>query len=392
MAIITGTALAETLVGTAEGDTITGLGGRDELRGAEGADILIGGAAGDILAGGAGADTYRYTAFSDSSAGQPNQDTILDFETGVDRIDLFALAPSQVSVVRQGADSFVFAVGPGGVVMQIGARNAAINGGDIVGSPTAVFLLGDDGANTLIGAGPGENIVGGFGDDVIIGGGSGDALLGGAGRDVFTYRSTSESATGSQDVLLDFETGLDRIDLSGVAVTAVSIVRSGAQSFVFANSVAGGGPNMVIGSERAINAADLILAAGAGGVTMLGDALANTLIGGVGADTLSGGAGDDLLTGGRSADRLSGGAGADVFRFTAGADSTVAAGDLITDFQVSVDKLDLTGARTSVTDRYGYVASGGATFLFVDLGGDGVNDMLISLLGVTTLQASDILF
>jgi Ca2+-binding RTX toxin-like protein len=58
-----------------------------------------------------------------------------------------------------------------------------------------------------------------------------------------------------------------------------------------------------------------------------GNAIANVLLGGAGNDTLGGGAGQDLLWGE---------AGADVFRFSKGTGL-----DIVADFQVGVDRLDL---------------------------------------------------
>ncbi len=60
------------------------------------------------------------------------------------------------------------------------------------------------------------------------------------------------------------------------------------------------------------------------------------LMGSSSADTLSGGVGDDFLHDGAGADRLTGGAGADVFVFAADTST-----DTITDFQIGVDRIDL---------------------------------------------------
>ncbi len=85
----------------------------------------------------------------------------------------------------------------------------------------------------------------------------------------------------------------------------------------------------------------------AGGVTKTGttgnDALAGTsgddrLDGGSGADTLTGTLGDDVLMDGAGADRLSGGGGEDVFVLAADGEA-----DTVTDFQLGVDRIDLSG-------------------------------------------------
>nr|BFE97441.1 hypothetical protein GCM10020185_79770 [Pseudomonas brassicacearum subsp. brassicacearum] len=85
-----------------------------------------------------------------------------------------------------------------------------------------------------------------------------------------------------------------------------------------------------------------------GSDSLLGSDAADTLLGLAGNDSLSGGAGDDKLDGGAGMDTLTGGAGADTFVFSNRLDSyrnynTGGAnlGDLITDFDISADKIDL---------------------------------------------------
>ena len=84
----------------------------------------------------------------------------------------------------------------------------------------------------------------------------------------------------------------------------------------------------------------------------------DVLLGGAGADTLAGGAGNDRIQGGGGADNLAGGADADIFTYLAASDSTAAAFDTITDFQPTLDKIDLGAlAPTSVS----FATSGGFT-------------------------------
>ena len=78
-----------------------------------------------------------------------------------------------------------------------------------------------------------ENAIGGSGNDTLIandfgctlnGGGGNDILIGGAGRDRLTggaaltpsYSGTASAASGQHDLITDFVSGADKIDLSGI--------------------------------------------------------------------------------------------------------------------------------------------------------------------------------
>ena len=71
----------EKITGGGQDDLIWGMGGNDTLSGGAGDDVLSGGAGRDVLSGGAGADVFIFDA-------DRNQDTVTDFELGVDRLDL----------------------------------------------------------------------------------------------------------------------------------------------------------------------------------------------------------------------------------------------------------------------------------------------------------------
>jgi len=81
---ITGNAAANTLGGGQGDDTLDGGAGNDTLSGGDGVDLLIGGLGNDLLTGGDGADKFRF----DKALGKTNIDTITDFVTGIDRIEL----------------------------------------------------------------------------------------------------------------------------------------------------------------------------------------------------------------------------------------------------------------------------------------------------------------
>ena len=100
-----GEAGADTLYGGAGDDRLFGGDGDDALFGGPGADILLGGAGRDTMTGGPGADLFVFLAASDSLPGASRRDVILDFEAGIDRIDL-----SRIDAVpaTPGDDAFRF--------------------------------------------------------------------------------------------------------------------------------------------------------------------------------------------------------------------------------------------------------------------------------------------
>lgn len=87
-----------------------------------------------------------------------------------------------------------------------------------------------------------------------------------------------------------------------------------------------------------------------------GTASNDVIVGGVNDDTISGGNGNDTITGGAGADLLTGGAGADRFVYTefdqggnviaGNAATPLTAGDVITDFETGVDKINVSAVAT----------------------------------------------
>ena len=79
----------DTIKGNDGDDTIYGGSGSDTINGNNGSDTIVGGYGADDLTGSNGDDRFVYLSVADSSAGQ--FDTISDFRSGSDRIDLTAL-------------------------------------------------------------------------------------------------------------------------------------------------------------------------------------------------------------------------------------------------------------------------------------------------------------
>nr|WP_256673923.1 M10 family metallopeptidase C-terminal domain-containing protein [Pseudomonas fluorescens] len=107
-----------------------------------------------------------------------------------------------------------------------------------------------------------ENAVGGKGDDALIGnhvanrlkGGAGaDRLSGGAGADTFVYDHASDSTPDSPDVILDFESGADKIDVSAV------LKRANISALKFVDRLIGQPGQAVIGYDEGSNEGCLAL-------------------------------------------------------------------------------------------------------------------------------------
>ena len=157
------------------------------------------------------------------------------------------------------------------------------------------------------------------------------------------------------------------------------------------------------------------LTGGLGNDTLNGGDGNDTLIGGDGKDILNGGNGDDILIGGDDMDTMTGGAGKDIFRFEVKGDSlTSSSRDVIADFVVGQDKIDLSGidANTSLLARgdqaftfvgtaarftgagqlrYSYQIIGGKEYTLVEGNTDSGSaaDFSIALLGHHNLTAND---
>ncbi len=112
-------------------------------------------------------------------------------------------------------------------------------------------LAGGSGRDTLLGSG---------GSDELIGGAGADRLRGGGGADSFVFDVARGSAMSQRDLITDFTTGTDQIDLSGIDAKDW---RSGNQAFTFDATGTGGGGQVWI--ERSSSGSDSLLYADTGG-------------------------------------------------------------------------------------------------------------------------------
>jgi len=185
---LTGNEFGQVLAGTSGANLLNGKAGDDYLQGFGGSDVLDGGEGADVMIGGAGDDVM----FADSS-----WDRVIEaVGGGYDRVytsgSLSIEAGSEVEEVR--------------ITDAAGTATATLWGNEF-----GQLLVGNAGKNFLRGDGGSDYLDAGDGDDEIDGGAGNDTLLGGAGRDIFELRDL-----GGTDHILDFVSGVDRIDLSNL--------------------------------------------------------------------------------------------------------------------------------------------------------------------------------
>ncbi|WP_095147672.1 serralysin family metalloprotease [Pseudomonas sp. Irchel s3a18] len=81
---------------------------------------------------------------------------------------------------------------------------------------TVENAIGGSGNDLLIGNAVANELKGGAGNDILYGAGGADKLWGGSGSDTFVFAASSDSRPGAVDQILDFVSGLDKIDLTGI--------------------------------------------------------------------------------------------------------------------------------------------------------------------------------
>lgn len=346
-----GTAFNDTLLGGAGGDVLDGGLGSDVLAGYGGNDILAGGAgAANTLIGGLGDDTYRVSAVGDSiveyaGEGTDTVETVLGAYTLRDHLeilrytgtgtftgtgnsvanDLYGGVGNDVLFGLAGDDRLYG--GNGDDVLRGGLGADRLDGGagvdtaDYSDAGAAVTIRvngqsndGQGAVDTLLNI---ENVVGTAFNDVIIGDGGANRLVGGLGADSLSGMAGNdilEGGTGAANTLIG---GLGD-DIYIVSVAGDSVVEE-----------AGQGTDTVLTALSAFtlrNNVENLTYTGAGAFTGTGNDLSNRITGGTGADRLSGGIGDDILVGGDgAANELAGGQGDDRYIVTAAGDTIVEA-------------------------------------------------------------------
>jgi Ca2+-binding RTX toxin-like protein len=208
---------------------------------------IDGGAGNDIMVGGLGNDTYVMDAAADTVTENASQ--------GTDTIK-----------IQFNTTTYTIANNVENVIVAAGYAP-----GTLTANSTGVNFLGNDKANTFIGA---------AGNDVFDGGSgiAADAFTGNGGIDTVTYANATAAVVAS------------------MTTTTGSAGDAAGDTFATIENLIGSAFND----------------------SLTGDANANTLTGGAGNDTLDGAAGNDILVGGLGNDTLIGGLGSDTYQIGRG--------------------------------------------------------------------------
>ena len=207
MTRLSGSQTDDVLLGTLEADfifsgdghdRIFGHAGNDDLQGGNGDDTLDGGAGSDLMNGGLGSDTVEYLNAS-----------------GRVLVDLFAdasVAP-YARFYDNGApegDTYV------GIENCTGGRFSD----RLLGDNDDSLLHGNNGWDRLYGRQGEDTLIGGLGGDMLYGNNGSDVMTGGTtnqrDRFIFFHDTDSGVGAGNRDVITDFQSGVDRIEISRI--------------------------------------------------------------------------------------------------------------------------------------------------------------------------------
>ena len=387
---LTGSAFGDTLYGGAGANWLSGGGGNDGLSGGAGDDVLDGGTGQDYMVGGAGNDSYIVDDVTEATVEAAGEGTDVVYAASS-----YGLG-ANIEVLYLGATGDLNGVGNDIGNTLVGnthdnyltglAGPDALLGGDgndhEYGGDGEDYLYGQNGDDWLVGDAGFDHLYGEAGVDVLIGGAGDDLMAGGVGDDGYLVDSATdlivENAGEGADVVY--------------AYASYTLAANVENLWLFDGANGGSG-----------NASDNLLVANlntgstlyglAGADALVGENGDDALYGGTGNDFLNGQAGNDVLVGGQGSDLLYGGAGVDTFLYAAASDSVVAGGnmDAIMDFQIGIDKVNLHSVMTGPSDIVSLVANGDGTYILIDLGGNGTEDMRILLYQTYGVTHGDIL-
>jgi Ca2+-binding RTX toxin-like protein len=242
----------EDLFGSKFDDKLVGNAKDNELNGQDGDDTLKGGGGADMLIGGLGNDVLEIDGTDDKADGGEGIDTLvansgygLKINLGSGFVDYNPYGEDWGWVEPRGwKGEYGFDIGyphpPGDPADATGIENVIGSkfNDAIFGNALANNISGGNGDDWLSGLGGDDLVSGGNGDDWIYGGVGADVLTGGADRDTFIFHSADASLFSGgkpQDIVTDFQHGLDAIDLSGMDIALNDLLEVDDQTIDGAN-------------------------------------------------------------------------------------------------------------------------------------------------------------
>jgi Ca2+-binding RTX toxin-like protein len=238
---VTGSNHSETINGNEQDNVLAGRGGNDTINGGAGNDTydFRGSALGsDRYFDSSGTDKILIDSFSEiKGSAQVGNDLQITLTAGnITIVNHFAGDPIESLVDAQG-HTLVLATGLTG-----GNLPGIISGSDaddtMDGRGGDDYLFGNGGNDHLLGGADNDVLDGGDGNDILAGGSGNDILTGGKGNDTFVFAPVeSDGLPGGNDVITDFVSGQDRIDLTAFNTTLDALL--GAQGSAALNDSMG---------------------------------------------------------------------------------------------------------------------------------------------------------
>lgn len=416
-----GTSASAAVFGGTSNDTLRGHGHR--LLGGNGDDTLIADGGNNLLAGGQGKDKFILGATKEPFE-DVTEDTIVDFQQGVDKIDVSALGISNFSQILALTDNFVGGDGSGvsieiwtgGTLRKIAIKDIYrenLKSTDFIYSTGgARELYGKSGTDTLLGsshadklhANGSDKLFGGNGNDTLYSS-SGDVYLHGqSGDDFFVI---SDRTGYSRTTIHDFMPGTEKIDISAWGITSFGQLMAALDMYGQSAYINANYNNMEYSltlrnvRKDLLAASDFIFSTG-GDFPKVGTDNDDKLFASDRGDTLDGKDGDDGLYGGRGADILIGGDGRNTFYGGAGKDTFVIVDresglyetkNIILDFTKGSDKIDVSALGISNFDQLKYIMEADGADVFINAYYEFIeHSITIKKFDLKKLTASDFIF
>lgn len=203
-------------IGTQFDDYLNGKDGDDVLQGGHGDDLLVGEDGDDLLLGGAGDDKLYGGAGDDHLYGDHGDDLMVG-GLGNDTYYVDSAGDRVVEQAGEGVDHVYSTVS---LTLADNVENLTLQGSS--------GLMGEGNAldNRITGNAGWDTLVGGAGDDTLDGRGGRNTLIGGEGADNFVFSTLSVPRSifdiPTPDSIVDFQTGLDTIQLMGSVFSALA--------------------------------------------------------------------------------------------------------------------------------------------------------------------------